>query len=103
MKTKTKTILALLLVAVLLVGCTAETHPVIKESITHAEPKGFLYGLWHGYISLFTFIVSLFNPDVAVYEFNNSGGWYNFGFIFGIAMAYGSSRKAVKEKTKTIK
>ena len=32
-----------------------------------------------------TFIVSLFNPDVGIYESNNNGGWYNFGFVIGAA------------------
>lgn len=30
-----------------------------------------------------TFIVSLFNPSVGIYEVNNNGGWYNFGFVVG--------------------
>ena len=58
------------------------------------DPAGFWMGLWHGFISLVTFIISLFNDNVAIYEANNNGGWYNFGFILGIAIFYGGSSKS---------
>ena len=32
------------------------------------------------------FIVSLFNDSVGIYEVHNNGNWYNFGFVFGIAL-----------------
>lgn len=54
-----------------------------------ANPAGFWVGLWHGIIMPITFIVSLFNPKVGIYEINNNGGWYNFGFVLG-ASATGS-------------
>ena len=59
-----------------------------------AQPAGFWMGLWHGFISLFTFVISLFNDGVTVYEVSNSGGWYNFGFILGISLFYGGSSKS---------
>lgn len=57
-------------------------------------PAGFWYGLWHGFISLFTFIISLFNDSVTIYEVNNSGWPYNLGFILGIAIFYGGGSKS---------
>lgn len=57
------------------------------------EPAGFLMGLWHGFISLVTFIISLFNDCVNIYEVNNNGWPYNLGFIIGIAIFYGGSSK----------
>ncbi|HJN05576.1 MAG TPA: hypothetical protein QF480_03065 [Bacteroidales bacterium] len=57
------------------------------------EQAGFFMGLWHGFISLFTFIISLFSDSVEIYEANNNGGWYNFGFILGISIFYGGSSK----------
>jgi hypothetical protein len=57
------------------------------------DPAGFWAGLWHGLISLVTFIISLFNSDVAIYEVNNSGWPYNLGFILGIMIFYGGSSK----------
>ncbi len=46
------------------------------------EPAGFFMGLWHGLISLFTFIISLFSDSVEIYEANNNGGWYNINMNF---------------------
>jgi hypothetical protein len=40
---------------------------------------GFWPGLWHGLISPIAFIVSLFNPNVGIYEIHNNGAWYNLG------------------------
>jgi len=57
------------------------------------NPAGFWMGLWHGFISLFTFIISLFNDHVSIYEINNSGKLYDLGFVLGIAMFYGGSCK----------
>jgi hypothetical protein len=54
-----------------------------------AKPAGFWAGLWHGFICVVTFIISLFSDSVEMYEVNNSGGWYNFGFILGAAIALG--------------
>ena len=36
-----------------------------------------------------SFIFSLFNDKVTIYEVHNSGGWYNFGFLLGAAMIWG--------------
>jgi len=35
-------------------------------------------------IIVFTFIISLFDPTVDIYEIHNNGGWYDFGFFLGI-------------------
>lgn len=59
-----------------------------------AEPAGFLMGLWHGFISLFTFIISLFKDDVTIYEVVNTGKLYNLGFILGAAIFYGGGTKS---------
>lgn len=50
-----------------------------------ADPAGFWAGFWHGMIAPIAFIVSLFKPGVGIYETNNNGAWYNFGFILGIS------------------
>ena len=55
------------------------------------KPAGFWAGLWHGFICVITFIISLFSKNVAMYEVSNSGGWYNFGFLLGAAIALGGS------------
>jgi hypothetical protein len=52
-------------------------------------PAGFWAGLWHGLISPITFLVSLLNPNVRIYETMNRGRWYDFGFIIGVSAAFG--------------
>lgn len=78
----------------LLSSCTAETHEITK--CLPESSKGFWWGLWHGIISPITFIVSLFNDNVSIYETNNNGGWYNFGFILGIGFSFGGGSRSSK-------
>ena len=54
------------------------------------KPAGFWMGLWHGLICVITFIISLFSKTVRIYETTNTGGWYDFGFLFGACIALGS-------------
>ncbi len=57
-------------------------------------PAGFWMGLWHGFISFFTFIISLFNNNVKIYEPNNTGHLYDLGFILGVMIFYGGGSKS---------
>lgn len=70
----------LLLLATLLFSC-AGTEP-IGECLT-GKQYGFLYGLLHGFITPISFIVSLFDDNVAIYAVNNKGWWYDLGFLLG--------------------
>jgi len=79
----------------ILSGC-AET--IDLNTCLPEETLGFWWGLLHGFISLFTFIISLFKDEVAVYAVNNNGGWYDAGFIIGIMSFYGGGTKASKKK-----
>ena len=54
-----------------------------------ASPAGFWAGVWHGLVAPIAFIVSLFNPSVGIYEINNNGRWYDFGFLIGISGSVG--------------
>ena len=49
----------------------------------------FWWGLWHGVILPVTFVVSLFTDTVSIYEVDNNGNWYDFGFMLGIALFSG--------------
>jgi len=70
------------------------------------KPAGFWAGLWHGLICVITFIISLFNDTVHMYEVSNTGNWYNFGFLIGVAIILGGScgphkhkkRRSMREK-----
>lgn len=67
----------------------AVAGPNSKYSESGATPAGFLAGFWHGIIAPITFIISLFNVNVRIYEKNNSGRWYDFGFLIGISGSFG--------------
>ena len=54
-----------------------------------ADPAGFWAGLWHGLIMVFTFLVSLFNDGVRIYETANTGSLYNLGFVIGAMIFFG--------------
>jgi len=49
-----------------------------------AKFAGFFDGLWHGVIAGAVFVASLFDDGVRIYETNNAGQWYDFGFLIGI-------------------
>ena len=67
----------------------AVAGPGSKYQQPDANRAGFWAGVWHGLISPITFIVSLFNHDVRIYEQNNRGLLYDFGFLIGISAAFG--------------
>lgn len=70
--------------------------PDSKYNQPEAIPAGFLGGLWHGLILPITFIVSLFNPKVRIYEKSNSGRWYDFGYLIGASASLGGSSSTAK-------
>jgi hypothetical protein len=68
--------------------------PNSKFQLPNAKPAGFWVGLWHGIIAPLTFLIGLFTKNVRIYEYNNNGNWYNFGFMLGIgAFSTGCIRK----------
>ena len=77
----------------ILVGCA--DHVTFTNAIS-IEPVGFWYGLWHGLIFPFAWIISLFNSDVAIYAIYNNGGWYDFGFFLGIGSTMTSTVTSTK-------
>lgn len=62
----------------------AVAGPNSKYKLQGAKPAGFPGGLWHGFIAVITFIISLFDARVCMWETNNNGRWYEFGFLLGI-------------------
>jgi len=89
-----KNLATLLLVAVLLTGC-ADVSPDIHKVITN-DAYGFWGGLWHGIVLPLSWIGSLFSDNIAIYAYNNNGGWYDFGFVLGLGALCGGSSNASK-------
>ncbi len=88
---KRKDLFIALLLTLIITSCADVTS---VEACVTQDPYGFWSGLWHGWCSVFAFIGSLFSDDIAVYAVNNTGGWYDFGFILGIGSAGGAAGKA---------
>lgn len=89
-----------LLFAFALLIFTSCAEVVSVEIISGNEPYGFWNGLWHGIIAPVAFVISLFKDSVAMYAINNTGAWYDFGFLFGISMSLGGGCKAGCKKRK---
>ena len=81
-----------ILIVAMIAGCAAGT------SRFEAKPAGFWAGLWHGLICLFTFVIGLFTDSVRMYEVNNTGNWYDFGFLFGVCILLGGGGGAGAKK-----
>jgi hypothetical protein len=77
--------LILVVMVLLLAACAAGANPQIGSG----DAAGFWLGLWHGIISPVTFVISLFTDQVNLYEVNNSGNWYDFGFVVGAGILLG--------------
>ena len=67
----------LVFIAVVLGGCATQPEP------SAYDPPGFFSALFHGFLSPFALIGSIF-ADVRIYAFPNSGGWYDLGFMVGL-------------------
>ncbi|WP_321348035.1 hypothetical protein [uncultured Draconibacterium sp.] len=77
--------------AILFAGCATQSFQNISN------PPGFIKGVFHGFILLFSFIASLFT-DYEIYAFPNAGGWYNFGYLIGVMLFFGGGGAGAKCK-----
>ena len=87
--TKMLAIIATVVVLVAVSGCAPGPNQLTDSPDGEGKVAGFWKGLWHGFIVLFTFIISLFSDGVRIYEVHNNGGWYNFGYLLGVMMFFG--------------
>ncbi len=88
----------LALTALFLSSCAPGINQLQNVPIEGETVAGFWQGLWHGIIVPFTFLISLFRPDVAIYEVHNNGAWYNFGFIIGAGILLGGGHGASRRR-----
>ena len=102
MKNRKKLVFTLLLVSLVLtvVSCTAGPNGSVNIPNSEEYLAGFFMGIWHGMILFFTFIISLFNENVSVYEVHNVGALYNLGYLIGVSIAFGGSGRAGKKSKK---
>ena len=86
MKTSNKKVNWLVLLVGLLFFASCASQP---ENTAH-DPAGFFWGLFHGFTIVFSFIGGIFT-DIRIYEFPNTGGWYDFGYLIGVVTFVGST------------
>ncbi len=82
-----------IILLILLSGCADVTN---VQSCATTDAAGFLSGLWHGFICWVSFFGSLFSDNIAMYEVNNTGGWYDFGFVLGSGILLGGVGRSSK-------
>jgi hypothetical protein len=90
---KSRIRLGVLLAAVGMVVAACAAGPNVAQA-GGGDVAGFWLGLWHGVISPITFLVSLFNDHVNIYEVHNNGNWYNFGFMIGISIVFSGAGRS---------
>ena len=89
--TRKKSLVLGMAILLLMTGCAPS---ISVEQCVENDLYGFWGGLWHGIIAPVSFVLSLFMEDVAMYAVNNSGGWYDFGFVLGAGILFGGGGKA---------
>ncbi|MCK4594111.1 hypothetical protein KAU45_06375 [bacterium] len=87
-------ILVLACAALTLTGCAAGN----AEYFNADSPADFWAGLWHGFILLFSFIISLFTDTVKVYEAVNVGWAYDLGFLLGVSIFWRGNCEIIRKK-----
>jgi hypothetical protein len=81
-------------VALTLTGCAAGD----AEHFNGANPADFWAGLWHGFILLFSFIISLFTDSVKIYEAANVGWAYDLGFLLGVIIFWRGNCEIIRPR-----
>ena len=79
-------------------GCAAGPNEMVNSPDEAGNVSGFWQGLWHGIISPFAFLISLFSDTVHVYAVHNNGGWYNFGFLLGASIIFGGTGRGAARR-----
>ena len=87
-------VVTLALLLVMLAGCAPGPNELVRTNAGTAA--GFWMGLWHGIIAPVTFVISLFNKSVQMYEVHNTGNWYNLGFLLGMSIIFGGGGASAK-------
>jgi hypothetical protein len=86
---KTFLLATLAVVLLVLASCAPGINELANVPSRTGVVSGFWRGLWNGVIAPVTFIISLFDKGVQMYDVHNNGAWYNVGFFIGITALFG--------------
>ncbi len=86
-----KKLVLLVMLSLLLVGCM----PTVA---TESSPSGFFLGIWHGWIAPLSLIFGFFDRSIRIYDPNNIGWWYDFGYYMAIISGFGGLQLARRKK-----
>jgi hypothetical protein len=88
MKNLSKILQVLILVIIVLTLTSCAQQPDCVQCLSHPT-YGFFGGIWHGLVAPFGLVGQMLNPEnIAMYAKNNTGGWYDFGFLLGIGVLF---------------
>lgn len=88
-----KKIVSIIFITLFLISCVPG-----KGNFNESNQAGFFTGIWHGWIAPVTLVWGLFDNRVRVYEINNTGWWYDFGFYIAIVGGFGGLSLTRKKK-----
>lgn len=97
MKTLSILMLGFALIAAV-AGCAPGPNRLADTADEDGVVAGFWRGLWNGIISPVTFVISLFNQKIRMYNVHNNGGWYDLGFLLGVVAISGGGASSRKSK-----
>lgn len=101
MKTSLTLLVVVLVSVMILAGCAPTANQSKGTASANDVVAGFWLGLWHGFIAPIVFVISLFKNNLGIYEVHNNGGWYNFGYLFGLACFFGGGGNQAARRRKT--
>lgn len=102
-KNNSRRLVATLLIVIFLLLSCAPGNTRWDQDVNPGHRAGFWPGIWHGLIIIITFIISLFDRTVGIYEVNNAGWPYNLGFIIGLCFSILAPWRVTRHKAKTVK
>jgi len=88
-------LILIVVLAALLTGCLPDIAVEQQEN-----QAGFFMGIWHGWIAPVSLIASIFNKNITIFESNNSGFWYGFGFYIAIIGGFGGLSLVRRKRTR---
>lgn len=97
---KSVAVVCVALALLLLAGCAAGANGYLYTPNSQGIVAGFWRGLWHGIIAPVTFLISIFNHHVQMYEVHNDGGWYDLGFLLGMSCVFGGGAHGATRATR---